>query len=260
MVSVIIPMYNSEKTIKDCITSVLNQTYKDFEIIVVNDGSTDKCAEIIAKIQNYTDKIKLINKPNGGVSSARNIGLKNSSGLYIALLDSDDFWYDYKLRKQVDLLQKDNSICFLSCNFDVEKRNRFFFKKFNYLTDIKVSTLVFKNFFQPSTVIFKREIIDTIGLFDENQKFAEEGNYFMRIANKYRCVLMNEKLIQYGNGDNVGIKGLGLSSNLIEMEKGEIKNLKFALNNKYIGIGIFSIAYVFSISKFIKRSVVKWLS
>src|SRR5574344_344305 len=100
-VSVIIPMYNSKDTIKSAIESVLNQRYKEsIEIIVVNDGSKDGCEKIVEKmiINNQTNRtIKLINKPNCGVSSARNRGIKEANGEYIAFLDSDDMWHPQKL-------------------------------------------------------------------------------------------------------------------------------------------------------------------
>lgn len=89
LISVIIPVYNSEKYLKQCLDSVINQTYNNLEIIVVNDGSTDKSLEII---KSYKDsRIKLINKENGGVSSARNVGLKEATGEYIMFVDSDDY-------------------------------------------------------------------------------------------------------------------------------------------------------------------------
>ena len=110
MISVIIPMYNSKDTIKSAVESVLNQTYSEpVEIIVINDGSKDGCEKIVEEIilNNQTNRtIKLINKPNGGVSSARNRGIKEASGDWIAFLDSDDIWLPEKLQKQVNEIEK----------------------------------------------------------------------------------------------------------------------------------------------------------
>ena len=102
MISVVIPVYNCEDTIIQCIQSVIDQTRFDLidEIIVINDGSTDGTIDKINEIFT-TNKIRIISKLNGGVSSARNLGIKNSSSDWIALLDSDDVWVKDKIEQQV---------------------------------------------------------------------------------------------------------------------------------------------------------------
>lgn len=91
LISVIIPIYNVEKYLKTCIESVIQQTYKNLEIILVNDGSTDNCLNICNKYKKKDNRIKVINKKNGGLADARNVGLENSTGIYVAFVDSDDF-------------------------------------------------------------------------------------------------------------------------------------------------------------------------
>ena len=102
-VSVIIPTYNREEFITETIKSVLNQTYKDFEIIVVDDGSTDNTKQ---KLEPFKSKIKLIEQKNSERAVARNNGVKSSSGEYIAFLDSDDLWIKNKLENQVNFLDE----------------------------------------------------------------------------------------------------------------------------------------------------------
>ena len=108
LISIIIPVYNAEKYLPNCLDSVINQTYKNLEIILVDDGSTDKSSEICDEYAQKDFRIKLIHKENGGVSSARNAGLALVSGDYIAWVDSDDFVapdyieYMYKLLKEYD--------------------------------------------------------------------------------------------------------------------------------------------------------------
>lgn len=97
--SVIVPLYNAESTIKACIDSVLNQTYKDFELIIVDDGSTDKGGEICDEYAKNFDNVKVFHVENGGLSSARNIGMRNADGEYILFLDSDDEWEKCLLEK-----------------------------------------------------------------------------------------------------------------------------------------------------------------
>lgn len=113
-ISVIIPIYNVEKYLPKCINSVLNQTYSNLEIILVNDGSTDSCKQICEEYKKLDNRIKIINKKNGGLSDARNYGIEASTGNYIAFLDSDD-WIDkelymtlYKIIKRYDA---DISVC-----------------------------------------------------------------------------------------------------------------------------------------------------
>ena len=90
LISVIIPAYNAEKTIRDCLNAVCSQTYRELEIIVINDGSTDNTAAILDEFRLADSRINAISQCNGGVSSARNTGLLNASGDYIAFVDSDD--------------------------------------------------------------------------------------------------------------------------------------------------------------------------
>ena len=115
--------------------------------------------------------------------------------------------------------------------------------------------MIFKNYFQPSTVIFKKEVFDSVGFFDESQNYAEEGNYFIRIAKMFKCVLLNEQLVNYGQGkDSFGVSGL--SANLKEMEKGELRNLRFALRKNYISFFTYLIAITYSILKYIRRILI----
>ena len=104
--SVIIPLYNKEKSIVHTIQSVLKQTYTNYEIIIVDDGSTDKSASIVDRIvKEFKDQVRIIRKKNGGVSSARNIGIKEAKYDYIALLDGDDLWDKHYLEEQMKMIQ-----------------------------------------------------------------------------------------------------------------------------------------------------------
>lgn len=246
-------MYNAESSIQRCVSSVVNQTYKgSVEIIIVNDGSTDNGKELIKdyKIKNEHINIILINKKNGGVSSARNEGMKVASGDFIAFLDSDDEWLPSKLQRQMEILEKDNSIDFLAgIIFEAPEQLS------GRLKVIVLKNLIFKNYFQPSTVIMKKQVYSTIREFNESQRYAEEGNYFMRIAHQFKCVLLYEKLIVYGDGKS-GFGESGLSANLLEMEKGELLNLKFAYTNSYINGSVYILAKSYSLLKYVRRILI----
>ena len=254
-VSVVIPMYNSENTIERAITSILNQTYKGFiEIIVVNDGSKDNSQHVVEHfIKNNPNRdIKLINQQNGGVSKARNTGLKNVSGDLIALLDADDAWFKEKLEVQIQIINQNLSIDFLGASFEGFGLKN---KKEGELVRIEFKNLLFKNYFQPSTIIFKKNVFDKIGFFDENQKYAEEGNYFMRVAKEFNCYFLNKNLIIFGDGKS-GFGESGLSANLKEMEKGELKNLKFAYNKGWINPILYATTVCFSLLKYLRRILI----
>ena len=257
--SVIIPMFNSENTIKTCIYSVLNQTYKGkIEIIVINDGSKDNSQVIVEEIikkNNSEIEIQLINKDNGGVSTARNAGFKLAKGDWIALLDSDDEWLHNKLETQIQVLSENPTIDFLGTNRNGEYFDKILWKKLSVLTRISPKLLMVKFIFVVPTVIFRKKIISDVGYFDETQKYAEEGNYFIRIAQKYNCYLLNESLVITGDG-KAHFGHSGLSGNLKEMEKGELKNLKDALNLKIINHFEYSCLLVFSILKYFRRIVI----
>jgi glycosyltransferase involved in cell wall biosynthesis len=248
-------MYNSASTIERALQSVVEQDYSGaFEIVVVNDGSKDNCVEIVENFiaTHQNTRIALILQDNGGVSKARNTGLKNAVGNFVAFLDSDDAWFSNKLSNQMKILKDNPDIDLLGAAFE-----GFYFakKREGDLFKVEFKNLLFKNYFQPSTVILKKNVIDKIGLFDETQKYAEEGNFFFRVSQEFNCFFYNKKLIAYGDGKQ-GFGVSGLSANLKEMEKGELKNLKFAYKNKWINLFTYTYAVVFSILKYIRRVLI----
>lgn len=259
MISVVIPMYNSKDTIERALDSIKTQTafHEIGEIIVVNDGSKDNSLEVVKRYSESNKRmpIKIIDKENGGVSTARNAGLKMAQGEYIALLDSDDEWLPRKTEVQLDIFKKNPSLSLIATNLNNQKFDRFLYKKFNYLTEISTIDLVFKNFFQPSTVMFKKSLIEQIGLFPEDQKYAEEGNFFMRASYFANCALVNESFLNFGNGKQ-GFGESGLSANLVEMQKGEIRNLRFAKKEGFISGILFLTAFMFSYLKYFRRIII----
>ena len=258
MVSVIIPMYNSEQTIVRTLESVRNQTYRsEVEVIIVNDGSRDRSLEVVKEYlhDNVLAQVRIIDKENGGVSTARNTGMRAAQGEYIALLDSDDEWLPAKLERQMQVLAENPGIDFLGTTRNGEHFSKILWKTFGHLTRIGPKFLLVKFIFVVPTIVFKSAILKDIGYFDESQKYAEEGNFFIRIAQKYNCSLLNESLVITGGGkEHFGASGL--SGNILEMEKGELKNLGDA---RRIGI-INSLEYcslvIFSILKYLRRVLI----
>ena len=255
-ISIIIPVYNSERTILRTLKSVKEQIYKDYEIIIVDDGSTDNSVSLINSFvtSNPELEIKLIIKENGGVSTARNAALTNARGTWMALLDADDEWLPHKLTKQIEIISSDSSIDLLGTNRNEEHRNRFIFKKFNYLTQISSHLLLYKNFFVTPTVIFKRSILENTGFYDENQTHGEDGNYWIRICLKHNCVLLNESLVLTGAG-KPHFGHSGLSSNLKKTASGELKNIKEAHQLGIILKFEYYFLVMFSTLKYIRRII-----
>ncbi|WP_298740351.1 glycosyltransferase family A protein [uncultured Chitinophaga sp.] len=257
LVSVIIPLYNAADTIRGTVESVLRQTVKDFEIIIVNDGSRDDSLAVAQNlIEEFKDeKITLIDKPNGGASSARNAGMRKAQGSLIALLDADDEWLPDKLATQLEILNRHPDIDFLGTNRNDEHFKRFFFKKFANLTPISSRLLLYKNFFVTPTVIFKRSILDKVGYFEESQRYSEEGNFWIRVCKDHHCVLLNQSLVITGrNKPHFGFSGL--SSNLREMERGELKNIRKAHELGVIGRLECYFALTYSYFKYLRRILI----
>src|SRR5712692_4293853 len=116
-VSVVIPVYNGERYLAEAISSVLDQTYKNFELIVVDDGSTDQSAAVVRSFTD--DRIRYLYQSNGGASKARNLGVAASRGTVIAFLDSDDVWLPHKLERQIDCLASHKDVGAVYCWYEV---------------------------------------------------------------------------------------------------------------------------------------------
>lgn len=251
MVSIIIPIYNSGSSTINSIKSVLFQTYNDWEIIIIDDGSIDDSFEIVFSFlkslpKEESDKIILHRQINQGPSAARNQGINLSRGEYIAFLDSDDEWKRDKLEIQMRYMKNDESIYLSATAFEKNKFNDYL--KFKV---ISFNQLLFKNYFSTPTVIVKKEVFREY-MFDINQKYSEDYKLWLQIAYEYKCIYINSVLAnnqfkkrEYGDH--------GLSSNLIAMEKGEISNFIFLYQSNKINILELIICLGYSISKFILR-------
>ena len=156
-VSVIIPSYNSSRYLSQAIESVLAQSYKEFEIIVVDDGSTDNTRKAVEK---FKDNVIYLYKSNGGPASARNLGISKSIGEYIAFLDADDYWLPKKLKTQIDFIKKHEEFALIHSNTWVFEESKQLYPRFiNKQPPIGnvYKQLFLKNFINNLTVILKRE-------------------------------------------------------------------------------------------------------
>lgn len=257
-ISVVIPMYNSEKTIIRALESIRRQTSTKYikEVIVTNDGSTDLSLETVKRYQlNHPElKIKLFSQKNKGVSSTRNFCLKKSKGNWIALLDADDEWLPEKIEKQVKVLLNNPQIDFIGGKTN-KKPLKILWKKIDTLHKANIKELCIKAFPQTSTVLFKRKIYEEIGGYDENMKYAEDMNYFMKICLAYNYYYLPEQLVIYDGGKK-GFGQSGLSGNLKEMYIGNIKNLEKLKMHKNISVSFYFLMRLFYFIKHLRRLVI----
>ena len=211
-VSVIIPTYNRADFLEEAIESVLSQDYKDFELIVIDDGSTDETRDIIKA---YPGSVVYIYQDNRGVSYARNRGIKKSSGEYIAFLDSDDKWLPKKLSSQMDFLERNPHalICYTEeiwvrggVRVNPMKKHK------------KYSGMIFENvlplcIISPSSVMIKRRLLfNEIGFFDESLPACEDYDLWLRIAARHHVYLIETPLIvkRGGHHDQLSQKFIGI--------------------------------------------------
>lgn len=189
--SVVIPLYNKADTIERTIRSVWGQTYNDYELIVVNDGSTDGSLEVVKQLSKEADFV-IIDKENGGVSSARNAGAKAASGRYIALLDGDDIWYPNHLEMLADAISKHPDVKFFGTGYE-----QVFGKYVHYTIPwggcwVKDVYSAFR-YGQPihtSTVAVQRFLWNEVGGFNEGYSFYEDYEFFFRLGRHTKCCVV----------------------------------------------------------------------
>lgn len=217
MISIVIPLYNKEQSIGKTLNSVYNQTFTDYELIIVNDGSTDKSVDIVKSwIQKHSmneDKAvlssyRIVNKDNGGVCSARNLGIKESKGEYVAFLDADDLWDSGYLQEQVFMIADYPDCDMWSMNFirtgqsEIQRPDStglpvgFRGVVDNYFTiNNRVSDLC-----HSSSVVIRKSVFDIVGLFDERIKYAEDDDMWWRII-AYSSLAFNDKVMVFYRQD-----------------------------------------------------------
>ena len=227
-VSVIIPTYNCAKYVVNAIKSVLCQSYRIYEIIIIDDGSTDETRDVIRP---YMKDVVYIFQENKGLPGARNRGLREATGDFIAFLDADDLWLNDKLEIQIQVFEAFPSVGIVFSNFSVftedGDREENYFEKcfpifeennitlediFKYKRKIRckkkqdevqiyygnVASHLFQgNFILPSSVVMRKSIVDHLGGFDENYRIAEETDFFLRVCTLYDAAYVDRTLVDY---------------------------------------------------------------
>lgn len=218
LISIIMPAYNAEKTIRETIDSALQQAFTDFELIVVNDGSTDGTLEILNTIQD--PRVKVISQPNRGSYPVRNAGIQHAQGEFIAFLDADDLWTPDKLAAQFEALNSHP-------NAAVAYSWTQFIDVFGHFLDHRneptfngdvLKALLQSNFMTcGSNPLVRREALDTVGHFDERFHTAGDWELWIRLAKRYHFVAVPKAQVHYRRTTQAW------SANLLRQEKASLE-------------------------------------
>lgn len=211
LVSVIVPAYNAEKFIGETLNSALSQTYRNIEILVVDDGSQERTSEVVKVFVQKDERVILLQQANAGVAAARNLAIEKSCGEYIAPLDADDIWYPQKPEKQMQcFLEADESVGLVyAWSVSIDEEGKIFWRsktfqldQINYVQGYVFTALVYSNFISNASVpLIRRACFEPGGyncqLKAQNAQGCEDWDLSLRIAELYQFIVVPEFLIGY---------------------------------------------------------------
>lgn len=214
LVSVVVPVYNGESTIEDTVKSVLNQTFLDFELIIINDGSADSTLDVIAKFKD--SRVKIFTYTNSGLSASRNRGIDHALSEYISFLDADDLWTADKLEAQVNALREhpEAAVAYSWTDF-IDERGNPLGIGIHYTANGYVFPKLLEFFFigSGSNALIRKQVFEEVGRFDETLTSAEDLDMFLRLASQYQFSAVPAPQILYRVTEN------SMSRNVIRQER-----------------------------------------
>ena len=222
LVSIIVALYNSSELIFNTFDRLINQTYQNIEIILVDDGSKDNTFEIVSNFEKKFSNVFSYRKENSGVAATRNFGIKKANGKYIAFCDHDDLWKLDKLEKQMKLFKVNNDVAIVYSYVKLINKNGIVLVQQNpvnaYQGDV-LDKIVIDNFIPFSSAIVKKNCLDEIGVFHESREMhgSDDRNLWMRISTKYKVRCYKEALVDivvHGNNYSLNEEKM-LNSGLI---------------------------------------------
>lgn len=231
LISVIIPVFNGEKTIKKTLQSVFNQTLSDLEIILINDGSQDATLEIVSSLKD--PRLKVISYPNSGVAATRNRGIELASGEFISFLDADDIWTEDKLEYQLRALEENAQAAVAYSWTDyIGESGEFLYPGSHITLNGNVyQKLLFKNFIENgSNPLIRRDALKDVGHFDESLPPAEDWDMWLRLAARYHFVAVPRPQVLYR------MSAAANSANIAKMESQGRKVLERAFTHAPEGL------------------------
>ena len=249
LVSVVIPIYNAERTIWRTLESVRQQTYTAIEWVLLNDGSSDRSMELVKNfVEKYGITAVMVDRENKGVSFTRNEGIQLAHGTYVAFLDADDEWLPEKLEKQMEYLENTGADMISCLKSDMACRHD--------IRPVSLHALIYRNYFFTSGVVIRRQVLLDIGGFDESMQYGEDYNLWLRIVQKYHAVVINQRLLIYEDAEHNPQKS-SLSMNLKAMEKAELASYRMLYHNKQISFWRWGSAVSFSLLRYWRRCLRK---
>lgn len=229
-VSVIIPAYQNAATIVEAVTSVLNQTMKDVEIIIIDDGSTDNLEDVLRPL---VDKIIFLRQENQGSAAARNLGIKNSTGEFVAFLDADDKWFPEKLTLQLALFEKNTKVGLVFGNmkylYEGNVLSTTYFDLIPPLRGKVFLDLFAYNFVPTSATMVRRQVLEQVGLFDESFRIVQDYHLWLRIASSWELDYIEAPVTIYRTGTQQ------ISRNLVKAAT-MLLQVKKDIYSSYIGM------------------------
>jgi len=197
-ISVVMSVYNGERYLGEAVESIFNQTFSDFEFIIINDGSTDRTPEILTEFDD--PRAKVINQPNRGLTASLNRAIRLAKGEYIARMDADDISEPTRLERQVEVLDRDPDVVLVACWYEVIDEKGNFLAHRRLPTDGRELTrlLMHENPICHGSVLMRKEAIEAVGLYDENLRYAQDYDLWLRMLRKgYSFSIVPEFLYRY---------------------------------------------------------------
>ena len=213
-VSIIIPAYNAESTIKYTLVSVREQTYRDYELIVIDDGSTDRTVEIVRELAD--DRVKVFSYKNAGLPTARNRGIQRATGEYIAFLDADDLWTKDKLEKQIAILEANPEVGVVySQTYCINSQSNvlYYCDPVSFTGNVLKELLLTNFLHNGSNPSIRKQAVATVGEFDSSLNSSEDWDYYLRLAALYPFAVVPEYQVLYRQTEN------NMSSNVARMKQ-----------------------------------------
>lgn len=253
-ISVVIPAYNAKRTIVETITSVQQQTFSDFEMIVINDGSTDRTLELLQSIED--NRLKVFSYENGGLPVARNRGISHATGEFIAFLDADDLWTPDKLELQLAALQQhpEAGVAYSWTSYFLDgEESTFPFNPVFFEGNVYDKLLVNNFIANGSNILVRKNAIEAVGEFEPTLKSSEDWDFYIRLAAKWHFVVVPKHQILYRQSSNA------MTSKVEVMENEALKVIERAFQaapQKYQFLKNQSLAWVYEYStqQYLKHS------
>lgn len=259
-ITVVIPLYNAPDTIVPCIESVIANCLDSsllWEIVVVNDGSTDQSFERVSTYiatSCYSEHITLISQQNRGVSSARNAGMAIAKGRYIAFNDADDMWTSTHLSLLMQTFSSHPEAELVAGVFGSDNVSRV--KHIAHPTRITIPDQMMKNYFTSQTAVIRKDVLASIEPFCESMRYFEDYQFFNQIVHRGTAYIVPH-VVTHPIVDKQRWGEKGLSGNLWAMEQGELHAIRVALTNNYISYSQYVFASTLSLIKFMRRITIQ---